>query len=318
MKLEELKKNYGEKIKKWIKYEFRSYIDPDGIFYKNMGDYIYECTYNDKKFYKDYATVLGKRMTEKFKVKFIDGIPGIVIYSKKTYRYYYLKSDQFGFSCPSDKLNHVYDIYLLKAAEKAKKNVDYLEEAKKNVKEWISKTRKVGGSFFWPMEYNNGEYELNPNYNILRGGSSNKKGGSYIEDRVDYTLLEIKEIYDSGILKLQDNVLYKNCCSSNLMENWLKEFDSFEEYVNFFAFQPFVDKESMMPLNIMTQPLEPLEPFDDKNNKRDRLLYSKQNKNDKDNNREESEEIEAVEYERMLNNIVKMIEERRKELGIIE
>lgn len=38
---------------------------------------------------------------------------------------------------------------------------------------------------FWPLEYSDGTYKLNPKYNLERGGTKYKRRGSYIEDRVD-------------------------------------------------------------------------------------------------------------------------------------
>lgn len=71
--------------------------------------------------------------------------------------------------------------------------------------------------------------------------------------------IEIKEIYDSGILKNKKvkeiskiKVLNKRCLSK-LMKEWLLEFGSFGEYIDFFVLDHFVCKESKIPINICSE-----------------------------------------------------------------
>ena len=84
-------------------------------------------------------------------------------------------------------------------------------------------------------------------YNLYRGVDS------YIEDRVDLTLYEIKEFYDEYSVekdyeKIKDKLSEKG---SNLLKysdaeyiyKWLSIFKNFKTYVDFFCFDDFVNKE---------------------------------------------------------------------------
>lgn len=148
---------------------------------------------------------------------------------------FYLKSDQFGFSAPSQEKNHPYDSYIEKSENK--------NNAITNVAKWIYESRTIGGSFLWPLEVNSDEKPIdNPPYNIARGGSC--KRGTYIEDRVDLTLLEIKTVLEGAKEKcILANYINKN---KNL-ERWLNHFkveksseSPFTTYVDFFCFNAFV------------------------------------------------------------------------------
>lgn len=173
---------------------------------------------------------------------------------------FYLKSDQFGFSRPSKEHKHPYDSYLEKTSKEAenkekdiKEKEKEIDDAKNKVAKWLYETRRLGGSFLWPMEKNeNGTWNSNPQYNTNRGGS--KKGGSYIEDRVDLTLLEIKQVMDYIRVdhpKLEGNILWNCCLPETNMVKWLRHFRNFETYVEFFCFEDFVEQNSYKPIDIV-------------------------------------------------------------------
>lgn len=85
--------------------------------------------------------------------------------------------------------------------------------------------------------------------------------GSYIEDRVDLTLLEIKHIYEfrklESLLPYSRDLLF-NRHKNQYADKWFGFFDSFEDYVDFFMFNNFVKatvkngKKEYMPINILT------------------------------------------------------------------
>lgn len=135
---------------------------------------------------------------------------------------FYLKSDQFGFSFPSsERGGHPYNCYIATSINK--------EQAIDNVSKWIYESRSIGGVFLWPLEINKqGNPITNPMYNITRGGSCVR--GSYIEDRVDLTLLEIKTVLDG-----EDSSLLADQYKNN-MKIWLDHFKSFDIYTSFFCF----------------------------------------------------------------------------------
>jgi hypothetical protein len=157
----------------------------------------------------------------------------------------YLRSDQFGFSAPQpagawDPHKYPYARYL------------YLKGDEKVVSECIWQTRTIGGVFLWPIVKRGNKWASQ--YNISRGVRS------YIEDRVDLTLNEIKQFYevwnenkelpeegkikkvkegldDRGILLLRNEAEYETMCK------WLSHFHSFEKYVDFFVLNSFVIEE---------------------------------------------------------------------------
>lgn len=170
-----------------------------------------------------------------------------------------MTSDQFGFLCYNIK------------GKKEDKRYPYgrcLQETENSadfVAQCIYDTRTLGGAFVWPKVYTGGKWQSL--YNTKRGVNS------YIEDRVDLTLMEIKDFY-SSYSKLNSDVdnaelikKYKNERTSNILlkdndkENiceWLRYFGSFENYVDFMCFNEFVtdinegtDKEKeYIPLDI--------------------------------------------------------------------
>ena len=178
--------------------------------------------------------------------------------------YLYLTSDQFGFSAISNEnqtwspLMYPYAIY-----ERCYKGDKSL------IGDTIWYTRTIGGSFLWPKADQKGWSSL---YNTNRGVNS------YIEDRVDLTLYEIKEYLDyrnkrkQGLDKEKpiNNLLFnviedaekkeasacKNCkdkdecdkdkchkVEGNELQKWFSLFENFETYVKIFGFYDFVNKE---------------------------------------------------------------------------
>lgn len=166
-----------------------------------------------------------------------------------------LHSDQLGFSavpCIYFRNNYPLSRYLEMQKKKLDKRKNKSNKATDAVADFLAgyvyTTRTLGGSFLWPESW----YKA---YNMSRGN------GSYIEDRVDLTLLEIKHIYkfrelENQLIYGKDHLLkqYKN----QYADKWFGFFDSFEDYVDFFMFNDFVEdistngKKEYMPINILT------------------------------------------------------------------
>ena len=166
-----------------------------------------------------------------------------------------LHSDQLGFSavpCIYFRNNYPLRRYLEMQKNKLDKRKNKSNKATDAVADFLAgyvyTTRTLGGSFLWPESW----YKA---YNMSRGN------GSYIEDRVDLTLLEIKHIYkfrelENQLIYGKDHLLkqYKN----QYADKWFGFFDSFEDYVDFFMFNDFVEdistngKKEYMPINILT------------------------------------------------------------------
>lgn len=219
------------------------------------------------RFYRDLCDFLNAQeqklegtdfLKGKFKYAFNENEKpyGIAVYdgdSKAPFTY--LKSDQLGFSAPSTKLNHIYDKYLIGKTKKEK-----IEK----ISAWIINAGTLGGSFLWPMEYSeNSEKKLkwdeNPKYNVRRGGT--EKRGTYIKDRADLTLMEIKNYLSFPIEdrekkykeKYRDSapckgkiyqVLYNPLYSKaeTNMKRWLDHFRCFKAFVDFFCFKSFMEE----------------------------------------------------------------------------
>ena len=150
-------------VENWLKEYGEKYVDPDGIK-RSKSMYIYK----DRGYYAKLAEVLQNR-DKRFEVYLApDNEPGIVFCNKKDNKTFHLKSDQFGFSAPSGRLNHPYDEYLLKTKP------EHIEYAKSKIAGWIKSTRSIGGSFLWPMEQKEDTkkedttWNLDPDYNRRR------------------------------------------------------------------------------------------------------------------------------------------------------
>lgn len=228
-------KKQGREKKAWKSYKKRPYIDPDtshndeySLFYINLERYL------NKKFNKLFCEFCPK-----------NNPTGLSINNSNIV----LRSDQFGFSAPhnsrawKDKYGYLYPYakYL------------YKTEDAKTIANNIWKTRTLGGSFLWPVVFCKSDKKYRSIYNILRGN------GSYIEDRVDLTLQEIKDFYEiflnkynypkikekmneKGyiILKSQINNSIEDDDSKKIYD-WLRCFKDFRDYVEKMSFQDFVD-----------------------------------------------------------------------------
>ena len=163
----------------------------------------------------------------------------------------HLTSDQFGFSAIYDDTwnpqKYPYAKYLYNGGNKAQ------------VAWTVWDTRTIGGSFLWPKVQDNREYWVST-YNTKRGVGNNPvhvDDDFYIEDRVDLTLYEIKEFYEAYIKSKDcDSVncdsVKKNMSKDSLILRysdseeifiWLSLFGTFENYVNFFCFNDFVNNK---------------------------------------------------------------------------
>lgn len=165
-----------------------------------------------------------------------------------------LHSDQLGFSAvPWIYFSTKYPLSRYFEMQKNKEAAQFLAE-------YVLTTRTLGGSFLWPETLWKG-------YNLGRGCAK-------IEDRVDLTLLEIKHYFEYRNLDDKENfkfskdrlfIHYKKTDA----QTWFGFFDSFEDYVDFFLFNGFVDKDEQTneytPINILTG-----KPF-----KKDYLNYEK-------------------------------------------
>ncbi len=175
----------------------------------------------------------------------------ITVYYKDKYgkeQHFTVHSDQLGFSAVPLKYfrkNYPLSRYLEMQKNKSKEGQKAVAEFLAN---YVYTTRTLGGSFLWPESWYKG-------YNMDRGNDS------YIEDRVDLTLLEIKHIYkfrelENQLIYGKDHLFkrYKN----QYADKWFGFFDSFEDYVDFFMFNDFVEdistngKKEYMPINILT------------------------------------------------------------------
>ena len=162
----------------------------------------------------------------------------------------HLTSDQFGFSANK---KGIYDEKNHKLNEKYP-FVKYVKNGgvKSLVGDTIWNTRTIGGSFLWPKVEDNRGYWVST-YNTERGVGKNPvhvDDDFYIEDRVDLTLYEIKEFYEAYIESKDYDSVKKNMskdslilryCDSKEIFIWLSLFGTFENYVNFFCFNDFVN-----------------------------------------------------------------------------
>ena len=157
-----------------------------------------------------------------------------------------LTSDQFGFSGNEGIYRQTYGHlkYPLARINYLSKNesIDERNRILNKLINYVKNTRTLGSSFIWPTPKKS-EGTRKSTYNMNRGV------GSYLEDRVDLTLCEIKEFYkcyaealnkEELIDKMKSNILLKSADSNDII-NWLSHFETFENYVNFFSFESFVE-----------------------------------------------------------------------------
>ena len=225
-----------EKYLKWLSVKpYNPYVDPDAKksvpeFYKSLS-----CFLNKRE--NEFKDKLKGQYEYYFDVNDKEAYGILVMENDK--KVFYLKSDQFGFSRPSEDQKYIYDIYLLKSDDK--------EKAIKNIVEWISSTRTIGGSFLWPMEKstkNNVIWDENPEYNIISGGSKYGDVRYYLQDRVDLKLFEVKDYYNSNSDK--NSILYSHILKWPNMVTWLDHFKNFDTYIDFFGFRINNNKDSFV------------------------------------------------------------------------
>lgn len=142
-----------------------------------------------------------------------------------------LTSDIFGFSVSPKRLSMLKnrDKYpISKYYYMCNKDEDYSFPT-----EYVKNSRTIGGTFVWPT---NSLSDPNCEFNIKRGIDS------YIEDRVDYTLNEIRKFYELDYTKFSKDILYKSAIKISPLYIWLKHFETFDKYIEYFKFESFVNK----------------------------------------------------------------------------
>jgi hypothetical protein len=233
----------GEIIKDRSERSYKLYIDPDNK--------------KNDKFYSDLSNFLNAARINRKNNKILSFEANeapygmITVYYKDKYgnkQHFTVHSDQFGFSavpCIYFRKNYPLSRYLEMQKNKSKEGQKAIAEFLAN---YVYTTRTIGGSFLWPET-------LHEQYNKHRGN------GSYIEDRVDLTLLEIKHYFEYRELDDKKKFKYSGDILFGYYDNldaqtWFGFFDSFEDYVDFFMFNDFVDKDKQtkeyMPINILT------------------------------------------------------------------
>lgn len=233
----------GEIIKDKSESSNKLYIDPDKKeneeFYRELSNFL-----NASRISRKNNKILSFEANEA-------PYGMITVYYKDKYgnkQHFTVHSDQFGFSavpCIYFRKNYPLSRYLEMQKNKSDKDPDAVAEFLAN---YVYTTRTLGGSFLWPET-------LWKDYNKGRGN------GNYIEDRVDLTLLEIKHYFeyrdldDKKKFKYSGDILFRYYDNLDA-QTWFGFFDSFEDYVDFFMFNDFVDKDKQTkeytPINILT------------------------------------------------------------------
>ena len=252
---------YIEEVREMSKRIKAPYIDPDTTYDDSQSKYYIELT---KFLNKQEEKYIDEEKRWKYIFENNKDEPDGIKVKKNGETIMVLKSDQLGFSAiHEDTFNHMGYIFN-----------KYLVACKDLDATWLAsciwKTRTIGGSFIWPI---NKIGRKQTNYNKTRGISN------YIEDRADLTLLEIKHYYEW--LKMCKNE--SHCFKDDLlhtavsnkytrMDEWLEHFETFENYVKFFALTPFVDEDDgeCIPINIVESNIsqEKIEPLKDTNRKK--------------------------------------------------
>lgn len=232
----------GEIIKDKSESSNKLYIDPDKKeneeFYRELSNFL-----NASRISRKNNKILSFEANEA-------PYGMITVYYKDKYgnkQHFTVHSDQFGFSavpCIYFRKNYPLSRYLEMQKNKSDKDPDAVAEFLAN---YVYTTRTLGGSFLWPET-------LWKDYNKSRGN------GNYIEDRVDLTLLEIKHYFeyrdldDKKKFKYSGDILFRYYDNLDA-QTWFGFFDSFEDYVDFFMFNDFVDKDKQTkeytPINIL-------------------------------------------------------------------
>lgn len=210
------------------------YCDPDKTYGKSYKHHFFEqlaIFLSNRE--KDEE--LAKNLNGKYVYKFVEG-EGIEVSGTDKdgvkIESFYLRSDQLGFSAPSNEKAHPYDLYIMKNK--------CSDEAIKQVADWIIASRTIGGSFLWPVPF----YY---NYNPQRGGKITSSRRYYIQDRVDLTLREIYFWYKD---KNKSTIMTRCDKENSNLRIWLTHFKDFQTYIKFFCFEDFVNDE-WYPIDII-------------------------------------------------------------------
>ena len=253
------KYEFVKKYAEWIENPRQGecpYSDPDEVnnkidyvknheFYNKLTDFLNRKDVKIDSHAPDFLRInkLEKPKQDESKGKPYDRTISITLNTSEGELHLHLTSDQFGFSANK---KGIYDEKNHKLNEKYP-FVKYVKNGgvKSLVGETIWNTRTIGGSFLWPKVKCDRNWQSS--YNLYRGVDS------YIEDRVDLTLYEIKEFYDEYSVekdyeKIKDKLSEKG---SNLLKysdaeyiyKWLSIFKCFNTYVDFFCFNSFVKEE---------------------------------------------------------------------------
>lgn len=212
------------------------YIDPDGKkntdFYSALSDFL-----NASRISRKNNKILSFEANEA-------PYGMITVYYKDKYgnkQHFTVHSDQLGFSAvPWIYFSNKYPLSRYFEMQKNKEAAQFLAD-------YVLTTRTLGGSFLWPE--------------TLWKGYNRSRGCAKIEDRVDLTLLEIKHYFeyrdldDKKKFKYRRDILFSRYKIPDA-QTWFGFFDSFEDYVDFFMFNDFVDKDKQTkeytPINILT------------------------------------------------------------------
>lgn len=251
--------NDGKMIKNKSERSYKLYIDPDGKentdFYSALSNFL-----NASRISRKNNKILSFEANEA-------PYGMITVYYKDKYgnkQHFTVHSDQLGFSAVPwiyFRKNYPLSRYLEMQKNKSDKDPDAIANF---LTKYVYTTRTLGGSFLWPESW----YKA---YNMNRGNGKNNKSDNkdnnkdnnigYIEDRVDLTLLEIKHYFEYRELDDKKNFKYSGDILFRYYDNldaqtWFGFFDSFEDYVDFFLFNGFVDKDEQTneytPINILT------------------------------------------------------------------
>lgn len=254
------KDKYIEYLKGDRKWNSSLYTDPDQTHYEGKASEFYcwiaaylnamECKYCYKEWnYEVVEATKGNKTPS-----------GIKVTNKDKSVVMYLRSDQFGFTAPQGERDGRYwnNKYPYAKYLNAKKDCKEIEEDYKFVADVIWNTRSNGGSFIWPIinTKTDGIPRWASVYNVRRGVNS------YIEDRVDLTLCEIKEFFNCYArihdeikiieeMKSNNKVLLQSADSHDIVK-WLSHFETFKNYVDFFSFESFMVEGTYNVRNLLT------------------------------------------------------------------
>ncbi|MBQ8316934.1 MAG: hypothetical protein IJX85_01200 [Lachnospiraceae bacterium] len=231
---------YIEEVREMSKRIKAPYIDPDTTYDDSQSKYYIELT---KFLNKQEEKYIDEEKQWKYIFENNKDEPDGIKVKKNGETIMVLRSDQLGFSAIHEdtvgKVGHLYYRYLCVAKDA---DVNWLAEC-------IWSTRTIGGGFIWPI---NKIGRKQTNYNITRG--------RWLEDRVDFTLMEIKHYFDwlkNDKVKghcFECDLLHTAVCNENTgMNEWLEHFETFETYVHYFKMYPFVKKDGgeYIPINIV-------------------------------------------------------------------